>query len=241
MRLPGMCPLLPSTVMQAGFEEHFEAYQTLLIDNVDEWCPGSFSSAGRDNFQDHSGMGGVYESSVKGHGIIMLRQPEQRLISAYYYHQHSWPLWYYGRFATDLLEFAQVVSGCAVRMLTREGWAPVPCGGPEPASGAEVILARQRLREGFVFVGITDEWDMSVCLLHAVFGGACLASDFADNNAGTNSSQELYDTSELMGFTDAADGALYKEALAIFAEQQQHYGVSYGACQPCFQQALSSK
>jgi len=241
--LPGMCPLLPSNYVST--EPDSLAH---LISNVDEWCPGSFSSEGRATFQDHSGVGQLYATSIQGHGIIMLRQPEQRIISAWYYNQHSWPYWLYKRWATDLLEFAQVLSGCAVRMLTRDGigekegqFSPTPCGGPEPATAAEVVLAKQRLREGFVFVGLTEEWDMSICLLHAAFGGDCRASDFANDRPGTNSTDSFYDTSELMGFRDVPDGALYEEASEIFAEQRLRYGVSHDACQLCYQQALSGK
>jgi len=237
--LPGICPNLPSGFL---FADVGGSGSDVL---GDEWCPGSFWTEGRTDFKDHTGVGGFYSSSVKGHGVIMLRQPEQRIMSAYYDGQHSWPYPSFGRLAADPLEFAQVVSGCAVRMLTREGTSlghadTGPCGGPEPATAAEVTLAKQRLREGFVFVGLTDEWDLSMCLLHAVFGGRCIASDFSDIHPGSNSSQEKYNVSELMGFTDASDGALYTEASAVFSEQLQRYGLSYDACRPCFKEASST-
>jgi len=241
--LPGMCPNLPSGFVFTEREDN-AVYADAV---VNEWCPGSFSMEGKIRFDDHSGIGGVYASSVKGHGVIMLRQPEQRIMSAYYNGQHSWPLQFYDRPAVDPLEFAQVVSGCAVRMLTREGMVTAavkgddgPCSGPEPASAAEVTLAKQRLREGFVFVGLVEEWDLSMCLLHAVFGGRCLASDFLDTNPGPTSSQEKYNVSDLMGFTDAADGALYTEASVVFSELLQRYGMSYDACRPCFKEASST-
>jgi len=240
--LPGMCPNLPSGFLFTNLWDN-----TNYADVVaNEWCPGSFSTDGRIQFNDHSGSGGeIYASSVKGHGIIMLRQPEQRILSAYYDNQHSWPVWYYGHWAVDPLEFAKGVSGCAVRMLTREGRSSGhartgPCGSPEPATAAELTLAKQRLREGFVFVGLTEEWDLSMCLLHAVFGGRCLGSDFLNTNPGSNSSQEKYNVSELMGFTDAPDGALYTEASVVFSEQLQRYGLSYDACRPCFKEASST-
>jgi len=148
------------------------------------------------------------------------------------------------------LEFAKVVSGCAVRMLVRdvaspagnETTQPSACGSPEPASGAETNLAKERLRESFVYVGITEEWDLSICLLHAVFGGDCLASDFVDSNPGqaSNTSSSMYDISVLEGYQDLHDGAVYAEARAIFQEQMQRYGVSQETCQPCFQQATSN-
>ena len=38
--------------------------------------------------------------------------------------------------------------------------------------------AAKRVREGFAFVGITEEWDLSACLFHEMFGGDCHAWDF---------------------------------------------------------------
>jgi hypothetical protein len=237
-KLPGMCPDLS---IDSPLEDMTRDFGEDLPD-----CPGAFSEEGHEKFYDHSGLGAVYESSVKGHGVTMLRQPEQRIISAYLDYQHTWPLWYFGRFAENVVEFAHEVSGCAVRMLTRSGISTDhghdearPCGGLPAATSAEVALAKERLREGFVFVGLTDQWDLSMCLVHAMFGGECTATDFANLNPGTNTSANLYNTSILEGFTDAADGALYEEAIAIFSEETQRYGVSYASCQPCFSQATT--
>lgn len=249
LHLPGMCPYMSEDFVAEDKGAEIRITARRLVEKIDLWCPGSFAAEGRADFMDHSGLGGIYKSSVEGHGFVMLRQPEQRLISAYFYGQHSWPLWYFGRWAKDLSEYAHVMSGCAVRMFTRKGdggsgedpMMPTVCGDPEPATAAEVKLAKQRLASGFVFVGLTDEWDLSICLLHNIFGGACLASDFANMRPGDNSSDALYDTSELKGYKDLADGALFDEASAMFSQQLQRYGVNYQSCQPCFQQAASLK
>merc|ERR1712107_340610 len=45
-------------------------------------------------------------------------------------------------------------------------------------SEAEIALAKDRLITGFAFVGLTHEWDLSVCLFHAKFGGACNKREF---------------------------------------------------------------
>mmetsp|Transcript_27241 Transcript_27241/g.72334 ORF Transcript_27241/g.72334 Transcript_27241/m.72334 type:complete len:361 (+) Transcript_27241:84-1166(+) len=243
MYLPGMCPFLPPGYLLDG-QQHEPAF---VGHKTDLWCPGSFSYEGRTNFGDHYGVGGVYKSSVEGHGFIMLRQPEQRIISAYNFFQHSWPKWLFHRPAKDLLEYAQVCSGCAVKILTRKAidgdlsTGYTVCGNPPPATTDEVTLAKQRLRSGFVFVGITDEWNLSICLLHAIFGGSCLATDFEVVRLGSNRSENLYDTSELMGYKDLADGALFEEASAVFSENLQRYNVSYESCKSCFQQASSFK
>lgn len=247
IHLPGMCPMMEQdVVMDCGcFTEFLQAYPTA------RFCPGSFRLDAHDWLGDHSGIGSTYDAYTKGHGVIMLRQPEQRLLSGYYYDQHSWPQWYYGRMAASAREYAEVLSGCAVRILTRdtaaiqEGAPPdmaprSACGWPEPPSAVGVRLARQRLREGFVFVGLTEQWDLSVCLLHALFGGDCRSSDFGDvrptDDSQVNASISEYDVAELAGFVDAYDGPLYEDAKEMFAAALKQHGLSELACEPCFKQ-----
>jgi len=247
IHLPSMClPSLPDDFVYTMDPQVLATYPPA------EYCPGSLVERNRYHFADHSALGVSPQSVTEGHAVTMLRQPEQRIISAYLNNAHSWPLWYYEREPYDILEFAKVVSGCAVRMIVRdvksqgaEKDSPSACGSLEPATLAEVSLAKKTLRESFVFVGITDEWDLSICLLHAVFGGDCLATDFVDFNPGsaqgsaTNGTASQYDTSVLHGYQDVYDGALHAEAQSLFREQMQRYGVSQETCQPCFQQASS--
>jgi len=237
-----MCPAVPADFtfdLPAGLTNAYPPH---------EYCPGSFNLEFNFILGDHSSVGTYYESDVKGHGLIMMRQPEQRLLSAWYDGHHGWPSWYFGRDAKNVLEFAHVLSGCAVRTLVRDikslGFdeSPEACGNPESVTAAEVSIAKTRLREGFIFVGLTEEWDLSVCLLHAMMGGDCVATDFLDTHPTFNkTADDGYNTSELMGFTDEADGALYKDAVAMFEQQTKHYSVSQEGCQPCFSQAMTSR
>jgi len=241
LHLPGICPALPADVF-ADTEDELGA---LLGEyHYFEVC------AGLEYHFGHAAIGSLYATSVKGHGVIFLRQPEQRLISAYYDRQHSWPLGL--PLATSVRQFAEVEAGCVVRMLTQDGAGTVdlaaggfrggPCGGPygpSNPSSADIALAKRRLIEGFVFVGLTEEWDLAICLMHAMFGGACHAAEFSNMHPGANSSGtgELYDTAELGGFRDVVDGVLYEDAQAIFAAETKQYGVSSSSCAPCFAQA----
>jgi len=247
MHLPGMCPFISETATMDGpcFKEFLQSFPP------GDFCPGSFQLQAHRFLGDHSGIGTTYEAYTKGHGVIMLRQPEQRLLSGYYYEQHSWPAWYYGRMAANAREYAEVLSGCAVRMLTRdaspiqEGGPPdlaprSACGWPEPPTAVGVQIARQRLQEGFVFVGLTEQWELSVCLMHAIFGGECRSSDFIDvrptDPSSANSSIMEYNISELQGLIDVYDGPLYEDAKDIFATDLKRYGLSQVACEPCFRQ-----
>lgn len=148
-----------------------------------------------------------------------------------------------------MTEYAHAVSGCAVKMLTRAGknclfshdtTTPV-CGSLDPATADEALVAIHRLRTGYVFVGLTDEWDMSICLLHKMLGGKCTAAEFVNSRSEFVNSRPdsgaLYDTSDLNGFTDLYDSLLYEEATRIFNENKERYGVTNSTCYACFQEA----
>ena len=82
-------------------------------------------------------------------------------------------------------------------------------------------LALQRL-DSFSFIGITDDWDTSVCLFHMKLGGTCHASEFLDSRptpkqsaAAAKAAEEEADNlgKELGAVVDNDDLAVYKEAL----------------------------
>ncbi|CAJ1436581.1 unnamed protein product [Effrenium voratum] len=83
------------------------------------------------------------------------------------------------------------------------------------------------------FVGLVEEWDLSICLFHKMLGGDCLFSEFENTRQNPNE----YNTSELQGFNDTLDGIVYQEARSIFQRNLKLYGVSNESCQPCFQRA----
>jgi len=198
-------------------------------------------------FADHSGIGSVYSRYVKGQGLTFLRQPEQRILSGYNDHFHSWSYNFFDRPPSSELEYAKVVAGCAVKMLTRDGQSSAiglhgtVCGDPAPATHYETTLAIERLIEGFPFVGILEEWMQSICLFHAMFGGMCTAQEFGSANTGTGSSSANstsgYDTSVLKGWTDEQDGKLYAEGLRLFQNSLQHFHVNAENCLSCMQEA----
>jgi len=198
-------------------------------------------------FADHSGIGSVYSRYVKGQGLTFLRQPEQRILSGYNDNFHSWSYNFFDRPPSSELEYAKVVAGCAVKMLTRDGQSSAiglhgtVCGDPAPATHYETTLAIERLIEGFPFVGIQEEWMQSICLFHAMFGGMCTAQEFGSANTGTGSSSANstsgYDTSVLKGWTDEQDGKLYAEGLRLFQNSLQHFHVNAENCLSCMQEA----
>jgi len=226
-------------------------------------------------FGAHRGIGPIYSEHVRNHGMVILRQPEQRILSAWNDDYHSWP-WdsYDGRAPQNVSEFVSAVSGCATKMLTRAGSDDIPasdssggaCGDPIPPSEEEIARAIDRLQEGFPFVGILEEYDLSICLLHKMYGGTCkgvelqethvteVQSNVSAQNIAVNSTRGVslattasvrastrvsseYDTSVLNGWVDKADRAIYIEGQRIFAQLLERYGVSEAACQTCWEHA----
>ena len=247
--LPGMCQNMSNST-RANLTDELLASTAPVGDLVragmwiEDECPGDitdFRNLGI-GWGDHSGIGSIYES-IKGEAMIILRQPEQRLISAYYNFQNSWPTYLLGREANDILEFASVVGGCATKMLTRSQTASKAshytsaCGDPHCISEQESQVAIARLREGFAFVGTIERYDVSVCLLHAMFGGECTSLELGNSHSKSNGS--LYDTSELQGWQDVYDRALYAEAQTILEKNIGLYGVTDASCQACWAAASS--
>lgn len=138
----------------------------------------------------------------------------------------------------NLLEYAHRVEGCSVKQFTQDGlsyqggWDGSVCGSGVPVTQAATDLAVERLQD-FVFIGLQERWDISVCLLHAQFGGTCHGLELTSFNS-LNASHPPYDTAPLRGWVDVYDGQLYAEAVRIFEHRLMEYGVSATSCEPCF-------
>lgn len=178
-------------------------------------------------------------------GVTVLRQPEQRIISGYAHNLHSYrsvrgPD---GRRITKptLLQYARVVQGCAVRMLTMGG---EPCGWGR-ITGSVIRQALSTLA-AFQYVGITEHWDLSVCLWHRMFGGGpgkpwwarCEPAQFLNTRPGKawQAGAHGHSTAALEGFVDTVDGRLYEAAKEIFRRNVERYNVTVESCAPCFNQ-----
>merc|ERR1719188_2977225 len=165
-----------------------------------------------------------------------MRQPEQRLISNY-----NWVNSGDRDSGNSLQEYAEVNQGCAVRMLTHPnnnpGYDGPYCGDmSQPLTKDDEDLAKLRLAE-FAFVGLTDEWELSICLWRAMFGGLCYGSGFEDTRLPKGWKHPMHDTTVLNGFVDSIDGELYLKAKEIFRAKLQLYGVSDASCKPCWEHA----
>lgn len=83
------------------------------------------------------------------------------------------------------------------------------------------------------FVGLTEEWDESICLFHRMFGGRLHPAELKDFHQGEGRSDNSadYDEAELGGFRDEADEAVYAAAKARFYQlHREHVPAGMSAC-----------
>jgi hypothetical protein len=172
----------------------------------------------------------------KGSWITVLRQPEARASSAWHH---------FGKGRGDVLKFQRNVQGQQARMLSsgeaaassvlceRTGGglfdSSAPCDiSPVP----NVTLAVERLRD-FAFVGILEEYDMTVCLFHVMFGSECLPVEFSNSRATNYHEDEAAKERELnllKKTPDPWDTPVYEAALERFNADLVRYGVTKSTC-----------
>lgn len=232
IHLPGVCPevdldyRVDEDYLSKSFERDFWHQCPKVCDESKFTCNSAHNT--------HEGLGVNFET-YKGHLVTMLRQPEQRILSAY--HDTRWD---HGasRFA-NASSYAKAVQGLMTcQLMGNKSVDPMPkCEVTE----ADAHAAARRLREGFVFVGILEEWDLSMCLLHQMLGGPCLYSDFEDDRPSNSSSPDSsYDVTELEGFRDVLDRLVYDEARKIFQEKLVAYNVTAESCAVCRMEAIAT-
>lgn len=235
-----MCPKIPRTTKIPDVEisegQDLDAMrgtgQLLLMDRFLDLLDGDQQACVKQHlmppFADlrHHGISPQSFAKAKGALVGMFRQPEQRILS---------DLKYFPCGSRGMAQCAWDRHGCQVRYLL--GKEAKFCeanrdkssvSGPQ-FSPQEVQTAIARL-EGFAFVGITDEFDRSICLWHAMFGGQCTASEFAHVRKGPGFSEYGYDTAELHGWTDPVDGPLFDAAKARFDRDVATYGATDAKC-----------
>eukprot|EP00908_Phaeocystis_cordata_P002428 Transcript_12636.p1 GENE.Transcript_12636~~Transcript_12636.p1 ORF type:complete len:453 (+),score=59.97 Transcript_12636:1586-2944(+) len=226
----GICPQWPSCGTLLPGEDVYSMFATynhsILCEDA---FPADYSPPG------HDSAGPALTAHGADHGAIMIRQPEQRTLAA---HTSGWPVPSMSR-DLPLATYANVTAGCTVKMISRtpksfakRGDQNNFCAFDDTApTDSEVELAISRLRD-FAFVGLAEQWDASICLFHAQFGGSC--HDFESphtqpGEAHQASEQKLRDVSEVP--RDPFDGTLYAAAENIFRGRLRKYGIEPG--QPC--------
>jgi len=233
---PSLCPGATSSMIITPDEN--EALRTFKRHHyVTEVCPGSFFRG--DSLGFHHGIGSKY-SQLKGRMMMFARDPTGRIISAYNFHQHSW---YLHKKAPGIRSYARLMKGQFLKMLVRDydmGWPNYMISRffkPTPTAW-EVREARRRVEDGFAFIGITEEWELSMCLFHKMFGGPCVKSEFLVCHPAKSDPKELHDQKRaLRDWEDPYDGPLYKYTKKLFHQKIKDFDVSAETCGRCWQQA----
>jgi hypothetical protein len=181
--------------------------------------------------------------------VMMVRSPKSRMSSAYIHNLHDCgplqrkydmlenappKLALDGKIETDILaEYATCVHSCTVNMIIGHGCEYEKNKAIEVPSkeqqALDVQTALERLRK-FGFVGLTDQWDLSICLWHAKFGGECLAAEFTN----LHEARVQYDEGSFPESLHLNDQDLYDEAAELFAKELEKYDVTPKACATTF-------
>merc|ERR1711933_72185 len=143
-----------------------------------------------------------------------MRQPEQRILSHYHYFMLNEP----GGANTRLKPFIAQTSNCVTKQLTRNSEWNVCSTSPQMPTEQEFKKAKHRLRTGFEFIGMTEQWDLSICLFNKMFKLTCLPKQF-ENSRPTKDvvkTNHLYDIVPLEGYREIYDDQLYMIGKDIF-------------------------
>lgn len=171
--------------------------------------------------------------NAKGRFMMFLRQPEQRLLSNYNFSMdisRTLPK------TTSIEDYIDMDSGMVTKTLTR-ACDEHGCRGQPAPTKAEVEEAKTRLKTGFSFIGITERWNLSICLFNKMFKQTCRPFQFKNVNPSKGDSRSTYDDLLLKGFHDPYDTELFKIGTDIFEENLKKYNVDESTCEPCYRQA----
>ena len=225
----GICPKWPSCAMLLPGEKDA---QFLKDWDLGELCEDGFAEDYRP--PGHRSAGAALTLHGAEHGAMFLRQPEQRMLAA---HTDGWPEASMSR-DVPLTTYARGTAGCTVKMLTRRGTTGSEraqesyCAfDGDPPSTKEVETAISRLYK-FAFIGLAEEWDASICLFHAQFGGRCHDFESAEVLEDAPPASAMPNASSVP--VDKYDGELYAAAQEIFQSRLEEYGIVPGQqCEYC--------
>eukprot|EP00971_Amphidinium_carterae_P136662 2707628-Amphidinium_carterae.1 len=163
------------------------------------WAPKGLRPAARRSPDLHIAYGSAW-GTVKqiddlylSRVVSMIRDPRQRAVSGWYHGKHSCTS------ATNRTDYQICMSACHTKMIIGTGCGSRKLGASTTAEhdlmglqeDEAVDVAAARLRR-FAFVGLTEQWDISVCLFHAIFaGGECVSVELKRGRAGNERRKNL--------------------------------------------------
>lgn len=211
----------------------------------------------------HAAVSPEVFDEFKGRFFAMIRDPRDRGWSAYHHfvapeRRESFPPEAYAR----CIEGLQV--GILAGQMSSKAYGSVDChlimrdrphcvrgsgDGLRPTRGTRgrcrpfvpnVALAQKRLAEGFAFVGLSEEWAMSICLFCAKFNVPCLPQMFLNSrptpasrqwsNASADDSTTMSTTRNREVFADPYDMELHVSARRRFEADLREHDLSRERC-----------
>jgi len=175
------------------------------------------------------------------HVVIMVRQPALRIASGYLHNLHDCKRM---QWKTHIREqdkrktglntvtkvnftaYAECVGGCMTNMLMGR-----VCSRSTSALSNDTVSAAVEKVKAVGFVGLTEEWLLSVCLFHVKFGGDMLKAELVNVRKAPQPSSEdkLVYILNSTGFV-AADHAMYTAARKRFYREVQEHGLTTELC-----------
>jgi len=155
----------------------------------------------------------------------MFREPFARLVSDFNFHHHT-----NGKSTREMWVIEQAMEGksrevqfemytlfgdglgCQTKMIV--GYL---CNSKHELTKADLQKAKERV-EKFAFLGITDEWNRSICLFHKQFGGKIYDVEFQDERKG------VYEKEKFTRVKDINDDELYKHVKSIVNRRFLKFG-----------------
>lgn len=186
------------------------------------------------------------------HAAALFRDPGQRLMSGYFHGRHDCPAelhrvapWCKSQNSTSpfclptqivtlesVERYAECVGSCMSSIVFGQ-W----CRQRIQADDLPIVL--QRI-EQMGFVGLTEEYDFSVCMFHARFGGECVAAEFQNRREGIHklpswlpfSTHRGYEVPSSEKIEEALDmdRQVYQAARNRFWADMRRYGIDREFC-----------
>jgi hypothetical protein len=221
-------------------------------DFLEKWGPACDPSRFGRFISGHDPLS-VSEAGDVQHVVVMLRDPAQRILSGYHHDLsdcHAIMRKYncktaFGKTRCDgdietedghykrdpnsisPLEYAKCVENCTANMLT----------GRSCDHSALVDVDRAvKLVDEVGFVGLTDEWALSICLWHRRFGGRMLPSELKRLRSSFEGSTEngitKFDEHTLLGrWRPESEYAVFDTATRRFWREIDEFGVDPESCE----------
>jgi hypothetical protein len=230
--------------------------EDLEVHEPDGFIAARFPSCNESHFfsfkSGHEPLG-ISTDADLAHAVVMIRDPSQRVLAGYYNDLHecdALKLKYNcskesgsfrcdgdtlrddGRFVRDVRkirprEYGSCVENCSANMLTGRR-----CSQPGAVDVRRAIDVIGKLG----FVGLTDEWTLSICLWHKMFGGRAVPAEFKNQNPGLMAARShafgSYDQHALLGhWRPHADTLIHEAASRRFWSDIERFGVDDATCE----------